>query len=403
VTGPLPRGGTVLLACIAATAIANNYAIQPALATVAAGLGVPLSLIGLVPAAALAGSMTGFAFLLPLTDHLAPSRLIPAQLAVLAAALILAASSPGAVVLVAAYLLIGVVGSVTAQASTIAGRYAPPGRRTAAVAAVASGMSAGVLLGRLAGGTLTGLLGWRGMLLVFAVLAVLGAVSAAAILPRQRPRAQRGYRAAIIAVPLLLRRHPQLRRAATIGGLWYFAFNLTWVALALALARPPYSLRPGVIGLYSAAGLLGFLTVPVAGRLADRRGTRAVIIGSMLVSAAGVTLLVTGLHVPAVTGLGLALFDAGVFAAQAANLSRIMALDPRVLGSLASVYLVLYFAVGAIGVSLAGPLLATLGWRGISLTSLAVVLLAAVLGASGTRSAATAQNGDFGVPERVSG
>ena len=34
----LPRGGTFLLACIAGTAIANNYAIQPALTAVAAGL-----------------------------------------------------------------------------------------------------------------------------------------------------------------------------------------------------------------------------------------------------------------------------------------------------------------------------------------------------------------------------
>ncbi|MCZ0991303.1 hypothetical protein O1M54_47700 [Streptomyces diastatochromogenes] len=64
-TRPLPRGGTFLLAAIAGTAISNNYAIQPALTAVAADLGVPLSVIGLVPTAALAGCMTGFALLLP--------------------------------------------------------------------------------------------------------------------------------------------------------------------------------------------------------------------------------------------------------------------------------------------------------------------------------------------------
>ncbi|MGW7757364.1 hypothetical protein ACWGK6_38620 [Streptomyces violaceusniger] len=37
-TGPLPRGGTFLLSAIAGTAIANNYAIQPALTAVAADL-----------------------------------------------------------------------------------------------------------------------------------------------------------------------------------------------------------------------------------------------------------------------------------------------------------------------------------------------------------------------------
>ncbi|MFG2989525.1 hypothetical protein ACGFZK_09605 [Streptomyces sp. NPDC048257] len=72
-TRPLPRGTTFLLAAMAGTAIANNYAVQPALTAVAADLDVPLSVIGLVPTAALTGCVTGFAFLLPLTDRLAPT------------------------------------------------------------------------------------------------------------------------------------------------------------------------------------------------------------------------------------------------------------------------------------------------------------------------------------------
>ncbi|WP_327360345.1 hypothetical protein [Streptomyces sp. NBC_01296] len=67
-TRPLPRGATLLLAAMAGTAIANNYAVQPALTAVAADLDVPLSVIGLVPTAALTGCVAGFAFLLPLTD-----------------------------------------------------------------------------------------------------------------------------------------------------------------------------------------------------------------------------------------------------------------------------------------------------------------------------------------------
>jgi len=53
-----------------------------------------------------------------------------------------------------------------------------------------------------------------------------------------------------------------------------------------------------------------------------------------------------------VTGLGL--FDAGVFAAQAANYGRVVALDSEPAGSLGSVYMVSYFAVGA---ARAAPLL----------------------------------------------
>ncbi|MFI8276844.1 MFS transporter [Streptomyces sp. NPDC085929] len=384
-TRPLPRGATLLLAAMAGTAIANNYAVQPALAAVAADLDVPLSVIGLVPTAALTGCVAGFAFLLPLTDRLAPNRLITAQLTALAAALTLAAAAPGAVVLLVAYLLIGAAASVAAQAGNIAGRHAPPGRRGAGVATVAAGMSAGILLSRLAGGALTDLLGWRRMLLVFAALALLGAIAAASLLPRQRPYSRHGgYLATLTSLPLLLRHHPQLRRAVATGGLWYFAFNLTWVALALTLAEPPHSLPPTAIGLYSLAGLLGFAVLPVTGRLADRYAPHTLITTAVLAAAAGTALLVTGLNTPPVAAAGLAVFDAGCFAAQAANQSRIIALAPARSGSLSSVYLVLYFTIGAVGTSLAAPLLDTLGWQGTTLTALAALLLAATLAGTGT-------------------
>ncbi|TXS53933.1 MFS transporter [Streptomyces sp. uw30] len=380
-TRPLPRGGTLLLASIAGTAIANNYAIQPALTAVAADLSVPASVIGLVPTAALVGCMIGFAVLLPLTDHLAPSRLVTAQLCALAVALVLAAIAPGPVPLLAAYVLIGAAAGVAAQAGNIAGRHAPPERRGRGVATVAAGMSAGILLSRLVGGALADIVGWRRMLLVFAAVALLGAIAAFTRLPRQRPRALpgRGYRATLASLPPLLRHHPQLRRAVARGGLWYFAFNLVWVALTLTLAQPPHSLDPTAIGLYSLAGLLGFAALPVTGRLTDRHTPQAVIVACMLTAAAGTALLATGLNSPPATALGLALFDAGCFAAQAANQSRVIALDPRRSGSLSSVYLVLYFTIGAMGTALAAPLLDTVGWQGTALTAIAALLLAAVI------------------------
>lgn len=377
------RGRTFLLAAVAGTAIANNYALQPALTDVAADLGVPVSVIGLVPSAALLGCTAGFALLLPLVDHVAPHRLISGQLAALAAALVLAATAPGAGVLLAAYLLVGATAGVAAQAGNVAGRHAPPGRRATAVATVAAGMSAGILLSRLVGGVLADALGWRRMLLVFAGLVLLGGAGAARFLPRTRPSPPRGYLATLGSLPLLLREHPPLRRAVACGGLWYLAFNLVWVALTLALGRPPHALDATEIGLYGLAGLLGFAALPLTGRLTDRHAPGTVIVASMLVAAAGVALLAPGLGTPPVTALGLALFDAGCFAAQAANQSRVIALDPERSGSLSGVYLVLYFVVGAVGTSLAAPLLDTVGWRGTALTALAALLAAAFVGRSG--------------------
>ncbi|MFG2791876.1 MFS transporter [Streptomyces sp. NPDC048419] len=388
-TRSLPRGGTLLLAATAGTAIANNYAVQPALGVVAADLHVSPAVIGLVPTAALVGCTIGFALLLPLTDHLSPSRLVGTQLTVLAGALTVAAVAPGAVVLLAAYVLIGAAASVAAQAGNIAGRHAPPGRRGAGVAVVAAGMSAGILLSRLVGGALTGLFGWRRMLLVFAGLALVGAFAAVMLLPRGRPHSDRGYRATLASLPPLLRDVAPLRRAVAAGGLWYFAFTLIWVALALALARPPHSLTPTAIGLYSLAGLLGFTVLPLTGRLTDRYAPHTVITMSVLAAAAGVALLATGLNSPPVTAAGLALFDAGCFAAQAANQSRVIALDPDRSGSLSSVYLVLYFTIGAVGTALAAPLLDAVGWRGTACAAITALLLAVAVTGRPDRHAAT--------------
>ncbi|MFI6039496.1 MFS transporter [Streptomyces sp. NPDC051315] len=384
---PLPRHGTVLLAATAATAIANNYALQPALTEVAGDLGLSAAVTGLVPTAALAGCTAGFALLLPLTDRVAPHRLVGTQLCALAAALTLAASARNAAVLLTAYLFIGATAGVAAQAGAIAGRYAAPGRRGAAMAIVATGLSAGILLSRWAGGTLSDLLGWRRMLLVFAGLALLAALATARLLPRERPRPQGGYLATLAGLAPLLRRHRPLRRAVLTGGLWYFAFNVVWVGLALALARPPHSLDATAIGLYGLAGLLGFAALPFTGRLADRYTPHRVTAAAMVVAAAGTAVLATGLRHPAVTVLGLALFDAGCFAAQAANQSRIVAIDPRRAGSLTGVYLVLYFAVGALGAAATAPLLDALGWPGTVCVAVTALLTAGGLAAVGERPA----------------
>ncbi|MET8473032.1 MFS transporter [Streptomyces sp. NPDC006422] len=380
----LPRGGVAVLSCTAGVALANNYAIQPALGDVARDTGASAAAIGLVTTAALAGCIAGFAFLLPLADRAAPRRLVAGQLALLTVGLLLASRAPGLGVLLLAYAMVGAGASVSAMASTIAGRGVPGERRGAAVAGVAAGMSAGILLSRLVGGALADAFGWRGMLLAFAALVVVCGAAAWTRLPGERPEGGGGgYLGTLAAMPGLLRRHRELRSAVLGGSLWYLAFSLVWVALTVRLARPPYGLDAAAIGLYSLAGALGFAALPVAGRLGDRYSPRSVIAGSMAVAVCGAALLCTGLDRPVVTAAGLALVDAGCFTAQAANQTRILSIDPRRSGSLSGVYLLLYFLAGALGAALAAPLVSWGGWgaaSGVVCGALAVAGLAATMG-----------------------
>ena len=217
-----------------------------------------------------------------------------------------------------------------------------------------SGISAGILAGRMVGGGLTDLVGWRGMLAVVAAGCLLCAVVGRALLPRGLPRAPGSWLSELLSAPGLLRTHPDLLIAATAGALWFFAFSIVWVGVSLALSLPPYGLSPSAVGLYSLAGLTALAATPLAGRMADRFGSRRI---------------------------ALALFDAGLFGAQVANQRRVLRLDQLRPAQLNSTYMVIYFVGGSIGAAVGGPIVATFGWPAAAgAAALAVIAAMAIYG-----------------------
>ena len=374
----LPGAAVAVLAVAAGGAIANDYAIQPALAQVARDFGAPVPLVAVVASAAMAGYLAGLALLVPLADRLSPRTLIPVQLLVLAGVLAFAAAAPSPGVLIGCFVVIGGLTTVAAQASAVVGKHSDPGRRGARMGAVSAGISAGILLSRFAGGVLADWIGWRGALLAFAAFVAATALAAFSLLPSVKESPSGSYLASLRALPGLLRTHPRLRHATAAGMLWFFAFNLVWVGLALRLAEPPYTLSPAAIGLYSLAGVLGLVVTRTAGRLSDRFGNRAVMTTGLTVAACAALVLTFGLGNPVATAAALALFDAGCFAAQVANQAGIVAIDPARSGALNAAYLTLYYAAGAIGTAIAGTIVAA-GWPAITLLAAAAAAAAVLM------------------------
>lgn len=374
----LSGGAVAVLAVAAGGAIANNSAIQPALARIALDFGTPVALVAVVASAAMLGYLAGLAFLVPLADRVSPRALVPAQLVALAGVLAVAAAAPSPAVLIGCFALIGALTTVAAQAGAVVGTHSDPTRRGARMGAVSAGISAGILLSRFVGGVLTDWIGWRSALLAFAVFVTATAFAAILVLPGGRKTPQGRYLASVRTLPGLLRAHRRLRRSTAAGMLWFFAFNLVWVGLALRLANPPYRLEPAAIGLYSLAGVLGLVVTPAAGRLSDRFGSRAVMVTGLTVAAGGALALTFGLGHPVATAAALALFDAGCFAAQVANQAGIVAIDAARSGALNAAYLTAYYAAGALGTVAAGVLV-TVGWPAITVPAIAATAAAAVL------------------------
>lgn len=346
----------------AALGTAAIYPLQPAIADVADSFGSSITAVGVALAFGPVGYMCGLVMLVPLVDRFPPRHVLSAQFGLLAAALALSAVVGSAWTLGLTIAVVGACSSVGAGLSSVVGRFALPMRRATMLGIVTTGIAAGILLGRVVGGWLTDAMGWRGMLLVFAASCVGVAVGSLLVLPGEGGGSDRGYLATLRSMPSMFVEYAALRSAAFRGGLWFFAFCAVWAGLPVALSEPPYSYSAERIGLYAAAGLLGLVATRIAGSWTDRVGARQVILAGLALAGAAAVVLGFALPSTAATLVCLALFDAGLFAAQVANQSTVLAIDPAAPARFNSVYMCVYFVGGSLGTAFGAAAAESVGW-----------------------------------------
>jgi len=363
----------------AALGTATIYPLQPAIANVAGSLDASVAAVGVALACGPLGYMFGLGLLVPLVDRFPPGRVLSAQAGVLAAALLMSAVVGSVWALGAAIGVTGACSTVGAGLSSVVGRLASPHRRATMLGIVTAGISAGILAGRIVGGWLAEAIGWRGMLTVFAAACAAVAVGLLLVMPRTRGGAERGYLAALRSIPGLYVRYAALRLAATRGALWFFAFCAMWAGLAVALSQPPYSYSAERIGVYALAGLLGILATRVSGLWTDRVGARRVVLAGLVIAGAAAAIIGFALPSAAATVACLALFDAGLFAAQVANQSTVLAIDPAAPARFNSAYMLVYFVGGSLGTAFGAAAVERFGWSATTTTTAVAIAVAAAI------------------------
>ena len=363
----------------AALGTATIYPLQPAIANVAGSLDASVAAVGVALACGPLGYMFGLGLLVPLVDRFPPGRVLSAQAGVLAAALLMSAVVGSVWALGAAIGVTGACSTVGAGLSSVVGRLASPHRRATMLGIVTAGISAGILAGRIVGGWLAEAIGWRGMLTVFAAACAAVAVGLLLVMPRTRGGAERGYLAALRSIPGLYVRYAALRLAATRGALWFFAFCAMWAGLAVALSQPPYSYSAERIGVYALAGLLGILATRVSGLWTDRVGARRVVLAGLVIAGTAAAIIGFALPSAAATVACLALFDAGLFAAQVANQSTVLAIDPAAPARFNSAYMLVYFVGGSLGTAFGAAAVERFGWSATTTTTAVAIAVAAAI------------------------
>jgi predicted MFS family arabinose efflux permease len=348
-----------LLAIAAGATVANLYYSQPLLGLIGAQLGAPARLMGLVSTLTQAGYAAGMVLFVPLGDARERRSLLVWSALASAVALLAAGFASSLGLLLLASFAIGLVAVAPQLSVTFAAALVPDRERGQSVGKVMSGLLVGILLSRVLSGAVGEHLGWRAMFLIGAPLMLALAAGLRFSLPAQQPERALRYGELLASLPGLVRREPLLRRHALLGALTFGSFSVFWTTLAFALAAPPFHYGSAVAGLFGLVGAAGALASPLAGRIADRCGSRVVNLAAIaVVLLAWGVFAVAGRHLLGLAA-GVVLLDLGVQANHISNQTRVLGLSAESRNRLNTVYMVTYFAGGALG-SAAGAL----AWAG---------------------------------------
>jgi predicted MFS family arabinose efflux permease len=372
------------LAC--GVGVSNIYYNQPLLLDMADSLHADHSQMGTVAVATQIGYSIGILAFVPLGDVIERRSLMVRLFAGVAISALLAALAPSLAILVAASVAIGLTAAVTHVVVPIAPELADDEERGRAVGTVMTGLLLGILLARSVSGWIASFFGWR------AVFIFAAACSAAFVplmlrnLPKLPPHTPLPYTQALRSLWTLIRTQPLLRESAVIGGLVFAAFSAFWTTLVFLLGSKHYHLGAGTAGSFGILGATGALIAPVAGRVADRRGSRAVVtLGLVLLSLGFCILWLLGYHILGLV-LGVIILDLGAQANQIANQTRIFGLEPGARGRINTIYMTIFFLGGSLGSLFSTMAWARWGWGGVCALGLGLLGLAALRHATGVRT-----------------
>jgi YNFM family putative membrane transporter len=346
--------------------LADAYGVAPG----AMGLAVNASTVGM----AIAGLVVAF-----FSQRIDRRRGIVASLTLLSIPTVLLAFAPDLATFTALRIAQGLC---MASAFTLTLAYlaeqCSAADAASAAAAYITGNVASNLVGRLISAAVADHFGLAANFYTFAALNLAGALLVYIALKEATPMPRTGATAhSPFAIWTAHLRNPPLRASFGIGFLILFAFIGTFTYVNFVLVREPFGLGMMSLGFVYFVFVPSILTTPLAGRVAERMGTRPTFWGALAVAGAGLPLLLA--QSLGAVAAGLVLVGIGTFFAQATATGFVGRAARNDRASASGIYLACYFLGGLVGSFVLGQIFDRSGWpacvAGIALS----LALAAVL------------------------
>jgi len=368
---PPSRPLLALVLVLVACAFSTVYITQPVLPILQTEFGVTPAMASLSVSVVILGMATTTLPIGMLADRYPVRRLILTGGCIVAGASIVCATTGSFAVLVAMRLIQGAfIPALTTCTAAWLSRTLPPNALNVAMGTYVAATVAGGLGGRLLGGWVHPPLHWR-YAFVSAGLALLGVTLLVTWRLRNSAPPARPPDALVRVRALIVKRSQMLAQIAAFGA--FGAFSTIFNYFPFYLSQPPWSISTATITSLYLVYVAGLVTGPLAGKLGNRWGNGAVMVGGALwLAVALLFTVIVAIPVLIVSLIGLCAGFFAIHASAVGALNRNLSGDR---GKANALYTLFYYVGGAAGIAIGGDLYTRFGWRGVLAVALAMSLL----------------------------
>lgn len=261
-----------------------------------------------------------------------------------------------------------------------------PAAQVAGVAGIyIAGSSLGGFCGRFLSGLLGDLFGWRAAFLALAGLSLVGAVTVALVLPREKGFVRSPGLLASARQMLRHLKDPQLLATYGIGFGVLFNFIAVFTYVSFHLAAPPYHFSSTLLGLIFVTYLAGTVIAPMTGWMMARLGRRPFVLAVISAWAGGALLMLLA-PIPAIIA-GLTFCAACGMLCQTISTGYVTEIAKEGRSSAVGLYVTAFYAGGSMGAFLPGLAWEWGGWPAAVAMVVAMLAAMAVIAALAYRSA----------------